>query len=88
MKRENALRHLLLIRVSPENASNKYGSTNLARSIAAWNVALLLAGGNESKVTQKLLNEVIELVESGDDSIKHLLNGEDEDLLKLLKSKK
>lgn len=88
MKRENALRHLLLERKhdAATRISRKYGTTDLNRAIAAWKIAMILSNDNEGKITGKVLDEVIVLVESGDDVVGHLLDG-DEDLLSLLKKK-
>ena len=68
MHKQNALKHLLFEH-TPVRPSTKYGKTQLARALTAWRVALELSEGNEKRVTRKLLDDVIESVDRGDNVI-------------------
>ena len=80
MTRQDALRYLLLGH-QPYRPSSKYGKNPLARSIVAWNVALKLCDNDESKVTEPLLDDIINAINHGENVVEIFMNGDYEQAL-------
>jgi hypothetical protein len=80
MTRQDALRHLLFGH-QPDKASPRYGKNPLARSIVAWNVALKLCDDDENKVTELLLDDIINAINHGENVVEIFMNGDYEQAL-------
>jgi len=80
MTRQEALKYLMFERKVSIKSNTKYGATPIARSVAAWAMALKLCDNDVSKVDTLLLDQIIEAIENGENVIEILLNGKVEDL--------
>lgn len=74
MNKQESLRYLMLER-SPDNPSKRYGKFPIARANTAWNCAHQLCDGDESKITEEVLSEIMDAVERGDNILEYFVSG-------------